>query len=290
MDGLVGKAANVVVALSFAMVVAAPAFAAGRQDWDGCQSKDPAVAIPACSTIIPDASQSPQDRADAYAYRAAHYLARGKVERAIADYTEALKLTPRNVTAYVSRALAEFREGDDTSAFIDYAAAEKIDGAAVAQIAAANPEVRRIGEQAHAPPPPAGALAASEGTETFRVAAPGRTILVPVKVNQTSAIFILDTGATFVVMRDSFARKAGVEVDERSAIRLVTANGIVTGKRGRASTIELRSLKAAAVPIVVESDRAAAFHADGLLGLSFLSRFNVTIDAHTVRIAARKPR
>ena len=29
---------------------------------------------------------------------------------------------------------------------------------------------------------------------------------------------------------------------------------------------------------------------DGLLGLSFLSRFNVTIDGHTVRIAPNKPR
>jgi len=67
------------------LLAAAPAFAASQQDWDGCQSKDPKVAIPACSMIIPDQSESSQSRADAYAYRAAQYLARGNVDRAIAD-------------------------------------------------------------------------------------------------------------------------------------------------------------------------------------------------------------
>src|SRR5579859_7586840 len=108
---MVMRRCKTVVALSLGMLLAAPAFAASQQDWDGCQSKDRFVAIPACSAIIPDESAPPQDRADAYTYRAAHYLAQGNFDRAIADYTEALKLTPRNVTAYVSRAVAEFRGG-----------------------------------------------------------------------------------------------------------------------------------------------------------------------------------
>jgi clan AA aspartic protease (TIGR02281 family) len=279
-----------VVALSFGMLLAAPAFAASQQDWDGCQSKDRFVAIPACSAIIPDESEPPQDRADAYTYRAAHYLAQGNFDRAIADYTEALKLTPRNVTAYVSRAVAEFRGGVKSAAFIDYAAAEKIDAAAVARIAAGNPDVMQIGEAARAPLPPAAAMAASGGTETFPLARPGRVVTVPVTINDTRASLILDTGASFVVLKDSFARKAGIDLDQGRSVHLLTANGVVDGKRGRASTIQLRSLKAIDVPVIVEADRAAAYHADGLLGLSFLSRFTVTIDADTVRIAARKSR
>jgi hypothetical protein len=51
----------------------------------------------------------------------------------------------------------------------------------------------------------------------------------------------------------------------------------------------LCSLKAADGPIVVEPDKAAAYHADGLLGLSFLSRFNVSIDGRSVRVATSKP-
>jgi clan AA aspartic protease (TIGR02281 family) len=278
-----------VVGLSFGMVLAAPALGANGKDWDDCQSKEPAVAIAACSIIIADESESPQNRADAYAYRAVQYLARGSFDRAIADYTAALNFTPGNITAYVSRALAELHEGDKNSAVIDYATAEQIDAGAVARIAAGNPEVKRIGEEAHAGPPPLDALGTSGGTETFPVALPGRVVKVPVTVNHASGIFILDTGASNVVLKDSFARKAGIDFDKSPSTHLFTANGVVNSKRGLASTIQLCSLKATGVPVFVEADRAAAYGADGLLGLSFLSRFNVTIDAHMVRIAARKP-
>ena len=132
--------------------------------------------------------------------------------------------------------------------------------------------------------------ATSGGSETFPAARPGSVVKVPVIINNIKAIFILDTGASFVVLKDSFAKKANVDLDQGTAVHLRTANGIVDGKRGRADTIQLRSLKAAGVPVVVEADSAAAFGADGLLGLSFLSRFNVTIDGHTVRIATNKPR
>jgi tetratricopeptide (TPR) repeat protein len=153
---------NAVVALGFGLLLAAPALAASQQDWDGCQSKDPAVAIPACSNIIPDQSESPQNRADAYVYRAAAYLKQNNSGRAIADYTEALKLTPHNIVAYVSRALAEFHNGDKNSAVIDYSIANKLDAAAVARIASGNPDVKQIADEASASPPSAGAVADAE--------------------------------------------------------------------------------------------------------------------------------
>jgi clan AA aspartic protease (TIGR02281 family) len=134
------------------------------------------------------------------------------------------------------------------------------------------------------------AAATSGGIETFPIAHPGRVVEVPVTINGTRATFILDTGASFVVLKDSFAKKAGIDLDEGTSVHLLTANGVVEGKRGRASTIQLRSLKATGVPVVIETDKAAAYRADGLLGLSFLSRFNVTIDGRSVRIATGKPR
>lgn len=158
---MVVRGCQFLVALSFGALLGAPALGASQQDWNGCQSKDAAVAIPACSNIIPDESESPQNRADAYVYRAAQYLAQGNVERAIADYTEAIKLTPRNVVAYVSRALAEFRQGDQDKAILDYSIADKIDADAVARIASGNPDVQRVAEAARASPPPASALSAA---------------------------------------------------------------------------------------------------------------------------------
>jgi aspartyl protease family protein len=136
------------------------------------------------------------------------------------------------------------------------------------------------------------AAATSGGVEKFPAARLGGVVKVPVVVNNVPGTFILDTGAAFVSLKDSFAKKAKVEIEPGSMVHLHTANGIAEGQRGRADTIELRSLKAKSVPVVVEADSAAAYGdgVDGLLGLSFLSRFNVTIDGHTVRIAPNQPR
>jgi len=75
-----------------------------------------------------------------------------------------------------------------------------------------------------------------------------------------------------------------VEIDQESSVRLHTANGIAGGKRGRAKSIQLRSLLAKDVPVVVQAD-GYGDGIDGLLGMSFLSRFNINIDAKNVRIS-----
>jgi predicted aspartyl protease len=92
-----------------------------------------------------------------------------------------------------------------------------------------------------------------------------------------------------VSLRNAFAGKAKVQIDPDSSIRLHTANGITDGKRGRATTIQVRSLQAKDVPIVVQSDDQGTYgkDVDGLLGMSFLSHFNVTIDARSVKISSR---
>jgi clan AA aspartic protease (TIGR02281 family) len=135
------------------------------------------------------------------------------------------------------------------------------------------------------------AAATSGGVETFPAPRPGGVVKVPVIVNGVSATFILDTGAAFVSLKDSFAKKAKVQVDANSSVHLHTANGIAEGQLGRADAVQLRSLKAKSVAVVVELDSAAAYGdgVDGLLGLSFLSRFNLTIDGRSVRVAPNKP-
>jgi aspartyl protease family protein len=56
--------------------------------------------------------------------------------------------------------------------------------------------------------------------------------------------------------------------------------------------IELRSLRAKDVPIVVQDEAKGSYGdgVDGLLGMSFLSRFKVTIDTHQVKISPRDAR
>jgi len=128
------------------------------------------------------------------------------------------------------------------------------------------------------------ATATSGKMEVFGVPRPNDIVKIPVAINGTRGTFILDTGATFVSLKNSFAQKAGVEIDQESSVRLHTANGIAGGKRGRAKSIQLRSLLAKDVPVVVQAD-GYGDGIDGLLGMSFLSRFNINIDAKNVRIS-----
>jgi aspartyl protease family protein len=131
---------------------------------------------------------------------------------------------------------------------------------------------------------------ATGNEEAFPAPRQGRPIALQVAINGKRGIFILDTGATLVALKRAFAKKASVVVDEGSAVRLHTANGMSDGKLGRAATIQLRSLQAKDVPIVIQDDDKATFGdgVDGLLGMSFLSRFKVTIDTQVVKISNRQ--
>ena len=132
--------------------------------------------------------------------------------------------------------------------------------------------------------------ATSGGEEVFRILRPNEVVKFLVSINGVGGNFILDTGATFVSLKSAFAQKAKVQVDQDSTVRLHTANRITDAKRGRAATIQLRSLQAKDVPIVVQTDDKATYgeNVDGLLGMSFLSRFQVTIDTQAVKISNRK--
>jgi aspartyl protease family protein len=127
------------------------------------------------------------------------------------------------------------------------------------------------------------------GQEVFPITRRNNVVTLPVLVNGARGTFILDTGATYVALKNAFAEKAKVDIDQDSSVQLHTANGVAEGKRGRAKTIELRSLKATDVPIVVQTDKRGMYGegVDGLLGMSFLSRFNVTIDSNSVKLSPR---
>jgi aspartyl protease family protein len=133
-------------------------------------------------------------------------------------------------------------------------------------------------------------VAATSGEEVFTLSRPNNVVKLPVTINGVRGVFVLDTGATFVSLKAAFAQKANVQIDQDSAVLLHTANGIAEGKRGRAATIQLRSLQANDVAVVVQPDAQGTFGegVDGLLGMSFLSRFKLTIDAQAVKISNRK--
>jgi len=127
--------------------------------------------------------------------------------------------------------------------------------------------------------------------EVFPITRHSNVVTLPVMINGIRGTLVLDTGATYVALKNDFAQKAKVEIEQNSSVRLHTANGFAEGKRGRAKIIQLRSLQAKDVPIVVQTENRGMYGdgVDGLLGMSFLSRFHVTISSNLVKLSPRTP-
>jgi aspartyl protease family protein len=117
----------------------------------------------------------------------------------------------------------------------------------------------------------------------------GDVVIVKVEINGIRGNFLLDTGATYVSLKSSFAEKAKISTENAPQITLSTANGLTKGKLTTADKVTLRTLQAAKVPTVVQNvdDKSYGANIDGLLGMSFLSRFQVQLTTSFVDISAR---
>lgn len=104
------------------------------------------------------------------------------------------------------------------------------------------------------------------------------------KLHGKPILFMVDTGATSVVVSEAFARAAGLPQGEPTTF--MTANGTLRGAT-------VRGIEVSAGPFSVSSANVGVGlvggDADqGLLGQSFLSRFDVTISKK--ELVLRKPR
>jgi aspartyl protease family protein len=104
-----------------------------------------------------------------------------------------------------------------------------------------------------------------------------------------SSFFVVDTGASFVTIKKKFAEKAGIKITGQH-LKLNTANGTVDGYLTKAKSVKLRSLESDGVQVVIQVDDANDYGdgTDGLIGMSFLSRFDVTMDARNLHIRPKK--
>lgn len=89
---------------------------------------------------------------------------------------------------------------------------------------------------------------------------------------------LLDTGATFVSIPQSMAADTNFSMRDVRKIQLQTANGITEGKLTRADRIAIGPLAATNVPVIVVPDENLGTD-NALLGMSFLSRFKISVDS-----------
>jgi len=115
---------------------------------------------------------------------------------------------------------------------------------------------------------PNSGVANPDGTLTFNAAADGH-FYIEARVEGTPVLFMVDTGATMVVLSPTDARRIGFDLDSLNFSSMAeTANGIVRGAPVKLRSFELESVRLTDLAAEVnEADMSQS-----LLGMSFLSR------------------
>ncbi len=114
--------------LCVGLLLAMPALAATPADRDACAAADrPDVAGAACSRIIDDAGEQVAERVEAFKNRGRGAFNRKDYDRAIADYGEAIKLSPKDAWLFAHRCEAYESKEDYDAAIADCTEAIRID-------------------------------------------------------------------------------------------------------------------------------------------------------------------
>lgn len=124
--------------------------------------------------------------------------------------------------------------------------------------------------------------------ERFALRGESRVVVAKAEINGVKGTFIIDTGASYVSISSAFARRAKIATDGAHEITLSTANGPAKAKLTRADAVVLGKLRASGVPVAVQDIDSYGHGVDGLLGLSFLSRFEVSMSRGFVEITTRQ--
>jgi aspartyl protease family protein len=115
------------------------------------------------------------------------------------------------------------------------------------------------------------------GKAKIRIKEGGNAIAAEATVNNSmTGRFLIDTGASTVVLSRAFADQAGVAYQHWPTHKAQTANGVSEGHYGYIDDVILQGVEAKHIATMVVSDMG---NVDGLLGLSFLGRFKIRMNA-----------
>ncbi len=122
--------------------------------------------------------------------------------------------------------------------------------------------------------------------------AASQSIIVKVTLNKkVEASLVLDTGASLVLLRKSIAEKLGIDLDRiEPNAKVILADGRqVNAKYTILESVKLENVEAKDVETMILTDEVANLNVhDGLLGMSFLKRFNFKIDQKEKKLTLEK--
>lgn len=93
----------------------------------------------------------------------------------------------------------------------------------------------------------------------------------------TAAKFILDTGASYVTLPYDLVSRIGIPIDPKNTVRLTSVSTVETTPKIVIPEISVLGKRVKNVEAIIK-DLPSETPADGLLGLSFLKNFKLTID------------
>jgi len=182
----------------------------------------------------------------------------------------------------VERAAAEIYRWTDADGRVHFTGdlgSVPADQRGAARAGAAAPAPSRV--QTYAAPPAARAPAPASGRRAgrvhqVRVERAGSAMVVPVRINgRTVAPFLIDTGASYVLVPARVAKEAGLQIGPGArTLPFATANGVVEQPVVTLESVELGSARAEQVAAAISDSMDV-----GLLGLSFFNRFTYQVDA-----------
>ena len=244
------------------------------------------------------------------------FLVLGDLDTAIRTSSDVIRRQPDSRNAYYVRARAEQGLGQYAAAIEDYVTLlqvlprlwsvpsevftrmsdtyEKLDRPCEAIVplqiyTALNPEQRTLLPLEHriAELATKGKCAAHYATGTARIMHLSAGVpTAKAEINGVSGTFLLDTGSSFVTLSRSFAARAKPTVINTDQIEMLTANGRSSATLATIDAVKLLGVEASGVPAIV-MDKEFGSGVDGLLGMSFLSRFTIVMEDGQLKLTAK---
>ena len=104
-------------------------------------------------------------------------------------------------------------------------------------------------------------------------------------VNGSSLRFVVDTGATLIAIDRANAERIGIDYERGTPVQSMTVNGAVRGWRVTLDSVQIGGTTERDVDAIVVDNDYLPF---GLLGMSYLNRFDMQRNGSTLVLRRRR--